>query len=287
MISRIRKMMDQVGMERGEPLLLAIKGPNSVEYCRDIVGMDLERWLAEDWIDLMVVGADRNHREWKDGVRLGRKFGIPVYPSVGTKNMPYRDTDESWRGDALQAWASGAAGVETFNLFAIRPPEHPLWRELGDMQILANRGRWYFASRTGIGNNRNAGIDLKYFTRETLSPMPAARKRLQGENAVDVSVLIPDQPTFGDEEAKWELCLYFTEAFQAAMKVELNGYELTNGISDEDVLHTDRHRLRFDVNPRLLQHGDNLVRIRHRENGAVNGLSDLILKASAPSVVRR
>ncbi len=284
MMSRIRKVMDKVGMERGEPILLAIKGPNSVEYCRDIVGMDLERWLGEDWIDLLVVGADRNHREWKDGVRLGQRFGIPVYPSLGTKDLPYRDTDPAWRGEALQALVSGAAGIATFNLFAIRPPGHPIWRELGDAGILTKRERWYFSSRSGIGGARNAILDRKYFTTETLSPMPATRKRIQGESPVEVSVLIPDEPPFGaDQGVKWELCLYFTEALQTAMKVDLNGHELTNGIVDEDALHTDRHRLHFNVPPRLLRHGKNLIRVRQREISVVNSLSDLIVKASAPS----
>jgi sugar phosphate isomerase/epimerase len=63
--------------------------------------MELEFWLAEDWIDLLVVGADRNHRNWKDSVQFGRKFGIPVYPSVGTKDMPYRDTGRKEWNDEI------------------------------------------------------------------------------------------------------------------------------------------------------------------------------------------
>ena len=50
---RVRKMAETTGAKRAKPVLIALKVPDSVDFCRAI-GIDLERWLAEDLADILV-----------------------------------------------------------------------------------------------------------------------------------------------------------------------------------------------------------------------------------------
>lgn len=54
LVRRVRVMSREVGRKRGRPILLAVRVPDSLEYCR-FVGLDLERWLAEGLVDLLTV----------------------------------------------------------------------------------------------------------------------------------------------------------------------------------------------------------------------------------------
>ena len=56
LLRRLRTMMDQIGSQRGRPLLISVRVPDSVEYCKQL-GFDLATWLRDDLIDIMVVGA--------------------------------------------------------------------------------------------------------------------------------------------------------------------------------------------------------------------------------------
>jgi len=66
---RVRQMTEEVGIKRGRPILIGIRIPDSMDYCR-AMGLDVERWLEDDLIDL-VTGAE-------DPV-----FDAKIYTSVG------------------------------------------------------------------------------------------------------------------------------------------------------------------------------------------------------------
>jgi hypothetical protein len=55
--------------------------PDSVDYCR-FIGLDLEKWLGEGLTDLLVVTGYTQLNPWEDGVKLGHKYGVKVYPSL-------------------------------------------------------------------------------------------------------------------------------------------------------------------------------------------------------------
>jgi len=92
---------------------------------------------------------------WEYSVRLGRKYGVKVYPSLDEPRVrepeaqKVRASLESYRGRALQAWAAGMDGVYLFNFF---DPTSPLWRELGDPEALRKLDRAYFLSARGVGS---------------------------------------------------------------------------------------------------------------------------------------
>jgi hypothetical protein len=146
-------------MRRGRPILIAIRIPDSVEYCQAI-GLDVEKWLAEGLVDLLSGSCYFQLNPWEYLVGLGHRYGVPVYPSLSESRVLgetrfARSSLESYRARALQAWAAGADGIYMFNYF---DPRGQLWRELGDRQTLATRDKLYFVTpRDGPPDSYLAG----------------------------------------------------------------------------------------------------------------------------------
>ena len=85
LVQRIKSMTAEVERERGRPLLLAARTPFAVADSR-FVGLDLEQWLAEDLIDVLIpVGLQQRTmaESPREIVELGHKFDVPVYPYLG------------------------------------------------------------------------------------------------------------------------------------------------------------------------------------------------------------
>jgi len=151
LVRGIRAITEEAGMRRGRPILMAMRAPDSVGYCKGM-GLDMERWMAEGLVDVFIAAGDFRLNPWEDSTALGRKHGVPVYcdldPSIpyGVRTPFDRNSVETYRGRAINAWWAGAAGIYVFNCFN---PRHPLWRELGDPDALRTKDRFYFANVTG------------------------------------------------------------------------------------------------------------------------------------------
>jgi hypothetical protein len=171
----IRADLDAAGRRRGRAILLAVKTPDSVGYCREI-GLDLERWLADGLVDFYVPGGYFQLKQWTESVALARRHGVKIYACLPESRVrepaaaKARTSLECLRARALAAWAAGVDGIETFNHFN---PASPLWRELGDPALLRIRPKTYFASVQGASQGRS------YY--------PAGRH-------LAVAVLTPDAP---------------------------------------------------------------------------------------------
>lgn len=173
LIGRVRTMMDDVGKSRGRPLLLAVKLPDSVAYCKAI-GLDLETWLANGWIDLLIPGGYFQLNEWEVSVALARKYRVKVYPSLDESRLKdatankARVSEPGYRGRAAAAWAAGGDGIYLFNFFA---NDSPLFKQLGDRATLARLDRDYFGSPRGVSQAAGGNLPYaKYQTIETLNP---------------------------------------------------------------------------------------------------------------------
>ncbi len=84
LVRRLRKMIDEVSRQRGRPLLLAARVPFTVEDAR-FIGLDIEKWLAEDLLDLIIAGGLPNWmmiESFREMVDLGHRHEVPVYPSI-------------------------------------------------------------------------------------------------------------------------------------------------------------------------------------------------------------
>jgi hypothetical protein len=178
LVRRTREMTEREGLRRGRPILIAIRVPDSVEYCRAI-GLDVERWLSEGLVDLLIGSCYFQLNPWEYLVDLGHRHNVPVYPSLSESRVQAetrfsRNSLESYRARALWAWTAGADGIYIFNYFN---PKGALWRELGDPETLRGKDKLYFVTvRDGSPDSYLAGgreyQHLPVLTPTKPSPVP-------------------------------------------------------------------------------------------------------------------
>ena len=151
LVRSIRAITEAAGMRRGRPILMAIRTPDSVGYCKGM-GLEIERWMAEGLIDLFVAAGDFRLNPWGYSTALGRRHGIPVYcdldPAIGasTETALSRNSIAALCARAMNVWAAGAAGIYMFNHFN---PRHPLWWKLGDPECMRTQDKLYFVNVMG------------------------------------------------------------------------------------------------------------------------------------------
>ncbi len=175
LVKRVRAMTEQVGKDRNKPVLIAMKVPDSIEYCKTI-GLDLETWLQQDCLDMLIPGGYFQLNDWDYSIALARQYGVKVYPSLDESRLKDKDANAlrvataGYRGRAASAWADGADGVYFFNFNDTLPAES-LLKEAGDPQELFKRDRDYFASPRGVGNAAGGNYPFeKFMAIETLNP---------------------------------------------------------------------------------------------------------------------
>jgi len=154
-------------------MLLAIRVPDSVGYCREI-GLDVEQWLKDGLIDLMVASGYFRLNPWAASVELGHKYGVKVFACLSETRLrdpearKTRASTACYRARALNAWRAGVDAVYLFNSFN---PTSPLWRELGDPAMLQTMERVY---TTGARDVRGAESwlngGMRFVNRTPVSP---------------------------------------------------------------------------------------------------------------------
>ncbi|MCE5238983.1 family 10 glycosylhydrolase [bacterium] len=228
LVRRLRAMADEEGRKRGRPILIAMRVPDSVEYSKG-VGLDLERWLSEGLVDLLVGSGYFQLNPWETLVALGHKYNVPVYPSLDESRVrsdgpPYkRNASEAYRARAARVWQSGADGVYLFNFFS---PKAPMLREIGDPATLAGLDKTYFVTV----RNYSPDMYLKGGTACRTLPLlsPDNPMALAPGKPLTVPIYLGEQPArAGAAQPQVKLCLLASgpQAPQAA----LNGTALPAG----------------------------------------------------------
>jgi len=167
LLQRVRSMTEEVGQERGRPILVSVRVADSVEFDREM-GLDIERWLQDGLVDILVTTGYFRLNPWEYSVELGHRYDVPVYPCLSDSRVRgesrfRRASIQGYRGRAMNAWAardqsgSPADGIHTFNLFS---PTSAVFREIGDPATLATLDKLYFVTvRDGNPNSWLAGGD--------------------------------------------------------------------------------------------------------------------------------
>ena len=144
MLRRIRRMTEREGLRRGKPMLIAVRVPDSVGYCRAL-GLDLEQWLKDGLIDIVTGGGYFKLEPWKNLVALGKTYDVPVYACLVKRRIESEaivlgnsSKVKIWRGEAYKAWQAGVDGIYTFNIF---DPKDSVFYELGDLELLKRLDR--------------------------------------------------------------------------------------------------------------------------------------------------
>lgn len=291
MVRRIRKAADDSGQKRGRPILLAVRVPDSVPYCKD-VGIDLETWMSEKLIDMVVGGGGFQLNPWSHLTALCAKGGVKCYASldesgiwigndqgggVDDDRLP-RQCPETYRARVADAKIAGVDGV----LFANQYDED--WRRgeirnyrdwmCGDLADIRTLNKRYFVTYRSIGT---AGRYLKewsaYASLEELTAQNPARLK---SGSADYSIFVWDNLA---ELKKNKIAPKLSLATEAViptgteLDVMLNGRKL-------ELLKKQAGVQRFVLPPEVLKYGENKVQLRAKgrnKNGSVVEVRNLAI----------
>lgn len=285
LMRRIRDMTARVTLKRGRAILVAVRVPDSVGYCKDI-SIDLETWMQSGLVDILIPGGDFRLNEWESSVDLARRHGVKVYPSLeisrlgGThrkdRSTPARLLRESPAGYAARAanaWNAGADGIHSFNMSWSRADD-PRFKTLGSPVTLR-------------------GVDKLFFANFEAREHYAARYLSSGESFIRIERLTPDRPRelvacktesvqvyFGEEIAWLESCrpapVLAAQLTVSGIKnaedliVMLNGTTLGKGSLEDD-------GIRYPLQPATLRNGLNEFQISSAHARGKIVLSDLFI----------
>lgn len=231
LVARVRTMTEEIGLRRGRPILVAVRVPDSVEFCRDM-GLDIEQWLQRGLADLLVTTCYFQLNPWEYSVRLGHKYGVPVYPCLSDARVEgesrfSRSSVECYRGRAMNAWAAGADGIHLFNLFDVFGSRSPVFKEVGDPKGLARLNKLYFATLRDGDPNRWLSGGSKYGTVPILTP--AHPHTIKRDRPLAIDVMMGDDLGAG-HGAKVSCHLLMPRLSKTAeVAVRVNGHALTGG----------------------------------------------------------
>jgi hypothetical protein len=271
MVRRVRKVTERVGLERGRPILVAVRVPDSIGHCK-AMGLDIVRWLEEELIDVLAVSGYFRLNPWEVSVKLGHKYGVPVYPCLSETRMrgearKARASLACYRARALNVWDSGADGVYMFNSFN---PRNPLWRQVGDPKGLETLDKVYTTGARGVRviNSWMANGEKRFLNRPVLSP--ERPRSLQPGKATTVELRVGEDVAKGRPDVKLRLRVKgLPDA--GDLSVKLNGKPLSKGTKSGAWLD-------YSVSPTLVKKGANRFEIKLKPGSAAKPvLQDLLL----------
>ncbi len=255
LVGRIRRMTEEVGLERGRPILVAARVPDNPDYAKAI-GLDVTGWMEDGLIDILTVSGYFRLNPWKASAAWGHQYGVPVYAGLSETRLgdkpaaKVRATVECYRGRAANVWNSGLDGVYLFNSFN---PRSPLWRQLGDPRTLAGRDKVYTTGARGVNVVRSWKADGdRYLNRQIVSPERPLT--LAPGDTATVELQVGENPSEA-KNARVTLRLRTSGLDDAgALTAALDGRPLTaaEGSAAEP---------EFAVPPQLLRRGANPIRL--------------------------
>ena len=161
LMAYVRETAEAFGRKRGRPILVAIRTPDSVGYCR-AVGIDLETWFARKLVDVWTTTGYFQHEQWLTTVAFARKHGVRCYASMDESRIPDyakrnnypiipgRESVPNYRARFAAAFAAGCDGLNLFNMEYGRLTK--LTRD--DPRALDGKEKLYFATERGSGGYR-------------------------------------------------------------------------------------------------------------------------------------
>jgi hypothetical protein len=211
-VRQIREKADEIGQRRGKPILISARVPNLLERCR-YIGLDVERWITASLLDIVIPSLEfvPFTGDITELAALAHAHGVPVYPCIGggADGAGGVSNGVGWAGATVNALASGADGIATFNCF---DPRFPAWKVLGDPSTLREADKVYAVDDIrGAMTTHTHVIDRRPLLPVTLVDGVTAEVRLPvredlrartGGTVLTLSVLI-EGSAFGDRLELW------------------------------------------------------------------------------------
>ena len=170
-----RAVLNENGEQRGRPYLLSVRVPATPQLALR-TGLDVETWLREGLIDLLVVSTEDwlYFTKFSEFVDLGHRCGVPVYLCHNAQlwNKELGDPGVLIRSIASNFWASGADGVYLFNFpYWSKEVDDGGWlKQIGDPDTLAGFEKHY----------RPEVVDVHSFNGYVLGPDPFPQHLVHG-----------------------------------------------------------------------------------------------------------
>lgn len=159
---RVRGMLQEVAHTRGRPLLLSARVPATVPGCH-YDGLDVETWIRENLIDLIMPGVRAIDVDLEHFRRLTQGTHVRLYPSIDDAHAPdgYQGPYiEFFRGLCASWYRRGADGIVAWNVWDVTPeaaaaaglgPVHAadnqLFLEVGDPEALRLKDKCFVIPR--------------------------------------------------------------------------------------------------------------------------------------------
>ncbi len=259
-MARVRAMTEEVGLRRGRPILVAIRVPDSVDFCR-AAGLDLDRWLADGLADILITTDYFVLNPWSYSVALGHRHQVAVYAGLSESRVTgatgfQRNAVETYRGRAAAAWLAGVDGIYTFNLFN---PKSQVFRDIGDRDGLKGKDKLYFVTVRDGDPARYVRDGERFNNLPLLTPQYSAA--LTQERPYQVELTVADDLAAAERAGRPGQALLHLQARGVArpeeLTVTLNDMPLTGGAKDardwfafvlpKDCLKVGANRLRVAV----------------------------------------
>ena len=115
LIQGAHRIVRRVSESRQRPLLLGVRVPGTLQACNRI-GLDVETWLKQGWVDRMLIGGGYPvfTNPARELVKLGHRHDVPVYPCINC-GLQVFGSDETMRGAAANIFQAGADGIYLWN----------------------------------------------------------------------------------------------------------------------------------------------------------------------------
>ncbi len=236
----VRKMLLSVAEQRGRPILLAAKVPQSLEGCK-VDGFDVWAWAEKGLVDILTLGSRAINADLED-FRKVVGDAIQLQPCSDDHHAPdgYRYPPlEVMRGLFANHLQRGANSVVVFN-WSVAPPEvcrqvgadvGPLahqeaFKEIGSLFSMEGKDKIFAIDRRG-GYPWADG----FFNRndEALLPMVLS----SGDGSTKLRIHVSDSPK-GTESCLFLRCVIFGATEKQVFEVRFNGILLCPSLHDPE-----------------------------------------------------
>ncbi len=269
MVRRIRTMTEEEGLRRSRPILVAARCAGDLTLSRS-VGMDVETWLKEGLIDILVVGRCLEFMiPMKPMFDLAHRYEVPVYPRIALSDYKHKDHEDlaMYRGDAMFRYWEGADGMYMFNVFT---PTLPLWWQLGDPEKLTAMDKDYVWDYLPSHHHQS---DLLWDLRVALRRPPVA---VTAEGCEPMPLFVGEDlsaaPPQG-KQRKLTLRVHVTGLTAShQLTVQVNGQALLAPQVSPPLTHQPQDVwLEYEVSGNIFQPGENDVEARLTGEEALQG----------------
>ena len=191
----LRAVTEAAGHAKGRPIMVAVRVPDSVEYCRAI-GIDIEKWLSERLIDILVTASYFQLNQWNYTVALAHKYGAKAYASldesrIRTPHLPLgtRNSLPSYQGQAMAAMQQGMDGIYVFNMEYSGLTS----RAFAKPETLKFKDKLYYATYRGSGGYQAGGyLRNGECYGNMLSVEPGQPASVASNGSLDIPICIGD-----------------------------------------------------------------------------------------------